>query len=151
MRNNSLQLKIITFLMIAVPIIIISYVFIWENASQRKTAEIDKNFTITTAFAQLIEQNVEDKRDSMVNLARMLSISETEYSALHEILKSLKTYADENYYIIDLDGDILVSSNYSWDELQRLNDSQYFNQALQGETVITPLERSPFSGENVWG
>lgn len=149
MENKSLQIKIATFLMIAVPIIIISYVFVWENASQRKTAEIEKNLTIATAFAQLIENDVEKRKDHLINLARMVDLENSEYSDLLEVLKSLKHHADENYYITDPDGKVMVSSNYGWDNLQKVNGNPYFKEALQGETVITPLARSPFSGENV--
>lgn len=149
MENKSLQIKIVTFLMVAVPIFVISYVFIWENASQRKTAEIEKNMTITTAYAQLIEQKIQERKDILGNLALMLNLEKREYSSLLEILRSLRTHNDENYYITDLDGDVIISSNYGLDKLPGIKDNQYYKQALQGATIITPLEKSPFSGENV--
>ncbi|MDT3699305.1 MAG: ATP-binding protein [Thermincola sp.] len=150
MVKKSLQIKIITFLMVAVPIIIVSYVFIWENAGQRKTAEIEKNVSITTAFAQLIEKNLYDRRNTLINISHMLKLAEGRYATLEEILNSLKTQADENYYITDLHGQVLVASNYSRDKLPVIESNNlYYKQALQGKPVFTPLEISPFSGENV--
>lgn len=149
MKNKSIQIKLVTFLMIVVPVIVVFYVFLWENASQRKTAEIEKNMTIATAYAQLVEQKVEEKIDILTNLALMLNLEKGKYSGVRSLLMTLKTHYDENYYITDLNGNVLVSTNYLEGKLPKLKDNIYFKKALQGTPVITPMGKSPFSGENV--
>ncbi len=149
-KASSFQIKLVSFLMIAIPLVVIFYSFIWENESQRKAAEIGKNVTITKSSARFVEHELLERQKSMVNLASTITRENMNQDYLNGLLKTFKIDEDENYFIAGTDGKVMAyTHNIKPWELPSLKNSPSFREAVKGKALVTGQQKSIFSGEYV--
>lgn len=145
---NKLQIKIIYFLMVAIPLVAGSYFFVYENITQRKTAEINKNMTITRSMAMFIEYDINGELERMKQVASLPVFKNFDQDKMYEAIELFYSpNHKEQFYVADSEGNIVTgypeyipSSNYN------LKQSPYFIKAMQGKAFVTGEHKTLLTG-----
>lgn len=147
-RNLSLRIRIITLLMVFIPIAVISYYIIFENAVQRKAAEIDKNIMIAKSNAMYIERDIFLREKIITNLANLTAFKTLDQQHMRQLLALHQHIPGEEYLVTDARGNVLtLSPDQSNSTRQNLQSCVYFQQALQGKFAISGMHQSVLTGK----
>ncbi|HEX3031458.1 MAG TPA: sensor histidine kinase [Bacillota bacterium] len=123
---------------------LITYAYLWDNASQKKEQEIDKNIAIAKLTA------VHVRRDITERIRRNSSIALTETTLNSRTLKHHLVDSFEQLFVVDTEGRVMESSlDFKGPKAPVLPKDRFFRTALSGKTSVTDLVASPISGNNV--
>lgn len=140
-KQNSLQIKIASFLMIALPLALICYFYIYENISNRKAAEIDKNIMITKSSALFVEHEVNEKVADMVNMVSMPAFENFDVPTMQRIVNNFKP-ENQDYFVADKQGNIVAYTHKLGARgLPNIKGSPAFREAVQGRAIITGQQK----------
>lgn len=139
--NNSVKKQLLYVILLLFSSTVIIYFFIWDSASQRKEGEIQKNTVITKAAANTISHEIDERINRNTNITRY----ET-YLDMNHIRHHLYD-SKEEIFVTDISGKVLSESHKLGIRKTRvLPKDKYFLNALKGNTVVTDLIKSPFTG-----
>lgn len=123
---------------------VITYFFIWDDASQRKNEEIQKNIVIAKIIATTIGHEVDER----IKKNYKISLNETELDK--QQLRQYLFASQEEMYVMDISGKVLAASHEpSLTKTWVLPKDRFFMEALKGKTVVSDLIKSQFTGNYV--
>ena len=135
--------------MIALPLALICYFYIYENINNRKAAEIDKNIMITKSSALFVEHEVNEKVADMVNMVSMPAFENFDGPTMQRIVDSFKP-DNQDYFVADKQGRIVTYTHkLNTRGLSHIKEKTYFRTALQGRVLISGQEKSFTADEYV--
>ena len=146
-KQNSLQIKIVSFFVIALPLALICYFYIYENINNRKAAEIDKNIMITKSSGLFVEHEVNEKMVDMVNMVTMPAFANFDAQQMQWTVNYYKP-TKQNYFVADNQGNIVAYTHKLGESgLTNIKGSPCFREAVQGRVVISGQQKSAITDE----
>lgn len=151
MKKDTLQIRLISLLMVIIPILFVCYFFVYENIQQRKEAEIDKNMMIVKSTAMVIEHDLINMLDLMKKTASLPVFKTLDEDAMREIIDLFLSDIYE-FSINDRDGKTILSYYKGrYKDSPNIKKGTIFQQVLQGESLVRGEHRSGLTGEYVVG
>lgn len=151
MKKDTLLIRVISFLMILIPLLFICYFFIYENIQQRKAAEIDKNVMIVKSTAMVVEHEMTEMLKLMQKTAGMPAFKSLDKDGMREMISLFHSEIYE-FSINDTEGKTILSYyNGEYNASSNIKDGHTFKNVLLGEYVIKGEHKSGLTDEYLVG
>ena len=151
MKKDTLQIRVISLLMVIIPLLFICYFFIYENIQQRKAAEIDKNLMIVKSTAMVVEHEISDMLNLMKKTSGMSAFKELDKAGMRDMIGLFHLEINE-FIIKDREGNnILIFYQGQYNNSINTKSGNVYKEVLQGESLIRGEHESRLSGEYVVG
>lgn len=140
----------ISALMITIPIIVLSYFFVFETLNSRKQAETEKNIVIIKTAGMSIEHAIDENFEDMSSMSLAPVFMQLDGKQIDKILDTYHYGSYRHYFVLDTKGRLIACS--SSHQLKKLTDSEdrAFKQALQGNKAISDQHYDPTTGKFVF-
>ncbi len=149
-KQNDFKQKLVTLLMVVLPLVVVAYFIIYDSVNQRKEAEINKNLVITKSNALFIEHEINERLKAIRDLAELPEFREGNVHQMQQYLKICKESSGEDYFVIDTEGHIIVGTHTEMlQTVHDFRDCQHCREALTGKTVVTGMHKSVYNQEYV--
>lgn len=150
-EQKKFRVKILSFLMVAIPIAAISYFYVYENMENRRQAEIDKNIMIAKSTALFIESQITERINSLERMALLPVFREGSPEEIQGYLDIFEQSNNEGFFVADISGKVIAQTVVeNLEEYPNMRECKYFSLAVKaGKPIITNQHKSQYTNKYV--
>lgn len=149
-RKELYKMTSLTVIMVIIPVIVISYFFVFETLNLRKKTEIEKNIMIIKTAGLSIEHEIEENFEELLKMSQTSIFKQPDREQIQLILDAFHYGEEQHYFVLDPKGRLIASSNRHETIQMDSPVMNHFKKALQGKKTISDQYYNRITGKFVF-